>query len=551
MKNDFNPTSQSALMAKADAVRQEYKERAIQEKAKQLDLNYVNLMQFPINPDLADILTAEESRVAHVAVYFKSGKKIKVATTNLDEVAQSVLTRLREKGYWVEVSLCSEESLEMVQKIYQTKEFIEPEGLEGEYSDAEIQASMKEVLSLKDLKDKIESSAFNLALEYIQNGAFRSRASDIHFEPDRDDVGVRFRIDGILHAVFRIQSEVFEGIAKEIKYASHIKLNITHLPQDGQYSFSVQKDHLINVRVSTLPTQHGEAIVMRLLDQNKQVSTIDQLGFSAQHVHQLKKVSTMDNGLVLVTGPTGSGKTTTLYALLKLIDTHKKKIITLEDPIEYSIKGVSQSQVHEKDKYYFSNGLRAILRQDPDVVMVGEVRDIETAEAATQASLTGHLVFSTLHTNSAIETIPRLINMGVRPFILSPSLNLIIAQRLVRRLCSCAQERVLTEKEADELKDRFEFLMKKGLLKAIPKKVKSATGCDQCGQTGYKGQLVIAENLVIDDKIRQMILNQVSMIEIKNYLKNEVMMLNLAEDGILKVIAGFTSLEEVSRVTEI
>lgn len=545
------PASNKKLANRAAEVKQQFKERAIQAKAKELDIPYVNLLATPINPDLVRILSKEDAEEARAAVFMQTGKKLRIAVVEPDEKAQALVEKLRGQGYWVEVSLCSEESLEAAHKMYFTKQYKEKERLETEVKEEDLGSVADEIAGLQELKAKIEAANYDLALNYIQVGAYKTHSSDIHFQPEEKSVTVRFRIDGVLKPVFDIEPKTYDGILKEIKYLSHLKLNIIDVPQDGQYSFTINQRQ-INVRVSTLPTHYGETTVMRLLDAQRAEIPLEELGFEGEALKNMQESSKLSHGMILVTGPTGSGKTTTLYTLLQSIDTKAKKVITLEDPIEYNLPGISQSQVQEDKDYDFASGLRAILRQDPDVIMVGEIRDLETAETAAQASLTGHLVLSTLHTNSAIESIPRLVNMGVKSFILAPSLDLIVAQRLVRKLCpKCAQSAPLTDSEKQHITEVLEKIKAKGIeTPALPAELKHSKGCEACGQTGFIGQIAIAEVLRFDQGLRNAILENKPMPEIYDYINKESKMLTLNEDGILKVMKGMTTLEEVERVAK-
>ncbi|MCC6643148.1 type II/IV secretion system protein, partial [Candidatus Peregrinibacteria bacterium] len=309
----------------------------------------------------------------------------------------------------------------------------------------------------------------------------------------------------------------------------------------------------IDVRVSVLPTEYGESFVMRLLDSGRQLVSFEELGFSGQYLQKIENLAKISHGMILVTGPTGSGKTTTLYTLLSKFNSPQSKIITLEDPIEYHLEGISQSQINEKGGYNFASGLRAILRQDPEIIMIGEVRDLETAETAAQAALTGHVMLSTLHTNSAIETIPRLINIGLPAFMIGPSLHTIIAQRLARRICPhCRQEKPIPKAELDELKRVLESI--KGVRPAenitIPETLPVAAGCDQCSHTGYKGRVTIAEFLEIDFEMKDLILNKASTTKMIEAARRKGM-ITMREDGVLKVLQGITTLEEIHRVTAI
>jgi type II secretory ATPase GspE/PulE/Tfp pilus assembly ATPase PilB-like protein len=538
------------LAARAQEVKQQFKEKAVQQKAKEHDMAYVNLLTMPLNPDVANIVPKEEAEAARVAPFFMSGKKIRIAVIDLDEKAQAVVEKLRKQGYWVEVNMCSEESLVAAHKVYFTKQYKEKEKLDTEVKEEDLGSVADEIAGLQELKQKIESANFDAALNYIQVGAMKTHSSDIHFQPEEKSVTVRFRVDGVLRPVFELKPATYEGILKEVKYQSHLKLNITNVPQDGQYSFIINQRQ-INVRVSTLPTHYGEATVMRLLDAERADIPLEDLGFEGEALKNMQEAAQLTHGMILVTGPTGSGKTTTLYTLLQSIDTKAKKVITLEDPIEYNLAGISQSQIEEDNDYDFASGLRAILRQDPDVIMVGEIRDLETAETAAQASLTGHLVISTLHTNSAVESIPRLVNMGLKSFILAPALDLIVAQRLVRRLCECAEAQPITDAEKSHIEKTLQAVKGKGIeAPVVPSTLKHAKGCEKCGNTGYKGQLSVAEVLRFDQGLRNLILENKPMPEIYEYINKNSKMLSLHEDGVLKVIKGVTTLEEVVRVAE-
>ncbi len=546
-----NQNQNTKLAAKAAEVKQQFKEKAVQAKAKELDLPYVNLMMTPVNPDIAQVVSREEAQAAQAAPFFMSGKKLRVAVVEPDEKAQALVEDLRKKGYWVEVNICSEESLAAAHKIYFTKQYKEHEKLQTEVKEEDLGSVADEIAGLQELQQKIEAASFDAALNYIQVGAYKTHSSDIHFQPEENSVTVRFRVDGVLKPVFSLKTQTYEGILKEIKYLASLKLNIANIPQDGQYSFIIN-ERQINVRVSTLPTHYGEATVMRLLDPQRSQIPLEEIGFEGLALERMKQAASLSHGMILVTGPTGSGKTTTLYTLLQQVDTQTKKVITLEDPIEYNLAGISQSQIREDQDYDFASGLRAILRQDPDIIMVGEIRDLETAETAAQASLTGHLVISTLHTNSAVESIPRLTNMGVKGFILAPALDLIVAQRLVRKLCpDCAETAPVTDSEKEQIIKTLEALTKKGIeAPQMPAELKHAKGCATCGQTGFVGQLAIAEVLPFDDGLRNLILENKPMPEVYQYINENLKMLTLLEDGILKAMKGMTTLEEVYRVAQ-
>jgi general secretion pathway protein E len=382
-------------------------------------------------------------------------------------------------------------------------------------------------------------------IRYVNAIIFKAnseRASDVHIEPYEDKLKVRFRIDGVLHDIASEEKAFQAAIISRVKVMSGLNIAEKRLPQDGRIGLKIAGRD-VDIRVSTVPTQFGERIVMRLLDKTATVLDLEQLGITGKTLETVLRLITKPNGIILVTGPTGSGKTTTLYSCLNRINTSDLNILTVEDPIEYQLAGIGQMQVNPKINFTFANGLRAILRQDPDVVMVGEIRDTETAEIAIQASLTGHLVFSTLHTNDSAGAITRLIDMGIEPFLVSSSVLAIMAQRLVRRLCPhCRQPYEITDDEAKEL--------------AIdPTKLKSRTvyrpgeaQCDECQNTRYTGRLGIHELLMIDEEIRSLILQRVDSNSIKSAaVRRGFTPLRL--DGAQKVLAGVTSIQEVLLAT--
>ena len=365
--------------------------------------------------------------------------------------------------------------------------------------------------------------------------AVKARASDIHLEPFENKLSIRFRVDGVLREVLQYQKNITQMIISRIKIMSKLDISERRLPQDGRISISVGKRD-IDLRVSTLPSSFGERVVLRILEKDKTQIQLDQLGFSEEILKNFRKNLSKNEGIILVTGPTGSGKTTSLYSGLREISDRSQNILTIEDPVEYALDGIGQTQVNTKTGLTFAKGLRAILRQDPDIVMVGEIRDKETAEIAIQASLTGHLVLSTVHTNSAVNAITRLRDMGIEPYLLSSSLVYVLSQRLVRRLCSACK--VLDDESKNSLLETHEL---KG-------KVYKAGACDKCDNTGYKGRLSIGEFINIDDKVSELIHNSASENEISDYVYSNNK--KIYENGLIAISKGETSLSELMRVTE-
>ncbi|MEK7080263.1 MAG: GspE/PulE family protein, partial [Patescibacteria group bacterium] len=388
-------------------------------------------------------------------------------------------------------------------------------------------------------------------LDVILFGAIKLEASDIHIEPQESDARLRIRLDGILQDVVFFDQNIYRHLVSRLKLLSHLKLNITDKPQDGRFSIEIA-DALIEIRNSSLPAEYGESIVMRILNP-KSLIGLDDLGLRKDLYKIFEKEITKPNGMIIVTGPTGSGKTTTLYAFLKKIQNPEIKIITIEDPIEYHLKGISQTQVAPEKGYDFSDGLRSIVRQDPDVILVGEIRDLETAKIALQAALTGHLVLSTLHTNDAAGTIPRLVDLGAEPSSIASGLKMAVAQRLVRKVCKKCS--TLSKPNSEELAE-----LKRGL-KKLPSSIKlpdldklqiarvKEKGCEFCNFTGYKGRQGLFEAFLVDSEMEKFILTNPPVSAIRD-LAIKKGMTTMYQSGLIDVAFGDTTLEEVKRVVE-
>ncbi|MDD5769326.1 MAG: GspE/PulE family protein [Candidatus Gracilibacteria bacterium] len=394
--------------------------------------------------------------------------------------------------------------------------------------------------------------------DYIILGAVLSGASDIHIEPLASFVRLRYRIDGELKEILEYQSFLHQGIVARFKILSDLKIDESRVPQDGRISKTIEEKPL-DLRVSTLPTVQGEKIVMRIVDKSKKVPKLEELGIEGKNLKLVKKSISLPNGIILTSGPTGSGKSTTLYAALSVLNKENVNIMTLEDPVENQVDGINQSQVKPNIGYTFANGLRTALRQDPDIIMVGEIRDHETIEIAIEASLTGHLVLSTIHTNSASETLTRVLQMGIQPFLIPASFNSVIAQRLIRRLCPhCKKQIGLNELDKETLKDiqnainlteKEELLSRVGAEILKSPKFYKPIGCEQCDNTGYKGRVGLYEVLEITSGVKEMILSGDSAFNInKQAIKDG--MISLEQDGIIKALNGLTSLEEVYSVAK-
>lgn len=414
----------------------------------------------------------------------------------------------------------------------------------------------RKINHLSSLKKEINlslSENTSKLLNIIMAGGVTIGASDIHIEPLEEKAKIRVRIDGVLQDVIDLSKDKYDSIASRIKLISGVKLNVKNKPQDGRFtilypSSNKEKEYAIEIRMSVLPSEHGESFVMRILDPRKLI-TISKLGLRDELLQIFKKEIKKPNGMIIVTGPTGSGKTTSLYAFLKDLRSSEMKIITIEDPIEYHLDGISQTEVDPKQGYDFASGLRAIVRQDPDAILVGEIRDLETASISLQAALTGHTVFSTLHTNDAAGAIPRLQALGEKPVNIAPAINVIIAQRLVRRVCNNCKEEISLKEFNEEFYEKIKKEVD-GLdqIKITPETtIHKAKGCKKCNFTGYKGRLGVFEALVVDDEIKDLIFSNPSTSEIRKKAI-EKGMITLKQAGLIKLLRGKTSPEEIDRV---
>jgi type IV pilus assembly protein PilB len=412
---------------------------------------------------------------------------------------------------------------------------------------------------IAELQSAIIASDVPQVAEQIVNVAIEIGSSDIHIEPSEYTVRVRLRVDGILRQIVEYPPSIHSALVSRLKIMGNLKIDESRIPQDGRVQITTPEGRELDLRLSTLPTVHGEKIVMRLQDRSRKIPKLEELGIEPHNLKILKRAIAAPNGVLLTTGPTGSGKTTTLYSCLHILNTLEVNIMTIEDPVEIQMDGLNQSQVHPAIDYTFAYGLRTALRQDPDIIMVGEIRDRETIEVAVEAALTGHLVLSTIHTNSAVATITRLLDMDVPAFLITATVNAIIAQRLVRKVCDkCKKE--------DELKPEIEKKLRKAIetmnptqrkrlgleSDTAPLKIYHGEGCDECGDTGYKGRVGLYEILEMSNALKDLILKSASPIEVENQSIAEGMK-TLEHDGVEKILNGITTMEEVyavARATE-
>jgi type IV pilus assembly protein PilB len=554
---------QEDLKTKLAKLHREGEERGAERLAQKLGYEYADLSKTPISLEAVKILSEDESRDGKAAVIqVSASKKIAVAVADPSlPASKKILEELAQKKYEVKVVIVSLSSLAAAWRFYR---FVKPESevITGKVViPKERLAELRTKLTSLDAIHK-EFAGLDLAktspviiIEIIFAGALALRASDIHAEAGEKAGKIRFRIDGVLHDIFNdLAPALYRNFVSRIKLLSGMKINVYDEAQDGRFTIAML-DKEVEMRVSVIPAEFDETIVMRILDPSATMVGLPDLGLREDNLMIVNKAIARPNGLILNTGPTGSGKTTTLYAFLRTMNNPEIKIITLEDPIEYRIDGVEQTQVNEEAGYTFGNGLRAIVRQDPDVILVGEIRDLETADIALQASLTGHLVLSTLHTNDAVGAVPRLINLGAKPVTIGPALTLVIAQRLVRILCPHC-------KKAVELSDDMKAKIK-AALDRLPSKVDKTkylpgaggnysvfepVGCDQCNGLGYKGRIGIFEFLEGGPEVETAILKEASEVVLREIAKKQEMV-TMQEDGILKVLLGQTSFKEVEGAT--
>lgn len=524
-------------------------------QAKSLGVPLLDTLPKGIDKTILSVIPEESARKYSMVPFRKKKDTLFVAMVNpQDFEALNVLRFLAEKErLGIEVYLVSEKIFDEIIKLYA--------GADRALNNA--------ILSLKNQdggvegekhKKKQEADIFQDApiaalVEVIVKHALDGRASDIHIEPIEGSFRVRFRVDGLLRAELVFPKEVGRAVISRIKILSNLKIDENRKPQDGRFHFESEEGS-VDLRVSSLPVMEGEKIVMRVLDKGSNLSDLEKLGLWGRNRSILETRIREPFGIILITGPTGSGKSTSLYAFLQILNKEERNIITLEDPVEYFMEGINQSQIRPEIGYTFANGLRAILRQDPNVIMVGEIRDNETAELAIHAALTGHLVLSTLHTNDVIGSIPRLVDMGIEPFLLSSSLQAVAAQRLVRRICEhCKKESDLTEVQKEKVATILHSISEKeivayGLEPNQEIKVFSGKGCDKCSTTGYKGRIAIYEVIEVDDTMHEVIADQKGNESAVGRAAEAQGMLSMKQDGILKVLKGITTLSEVERVTE-
>lgn len=533
--------------------------------ATQYRIPYIDLSKIMVENEALSVVPESISRSLGFAPFALKGKELSIGVQSPGRIESSnYLQKLKEKGFILDVYMVSTRSLKKVWDRYieiSQAERVKAGSLDIE--DSNLKSKIEVIKTLQDIEVEIQKTTTETSthritkiLEVVFAGAIALGVSDIHIEPEDDVTKIRFRLDGVLHSVVDINHQTYWLINSRIKLLSGMKLSKGRA-QDGRFSIFLDGVE-ISMRVSIMPGAFGEGIVMRLLNPKATQVELEELGIEDKLFKIVNREIQKPNGMILITGPTGSGKTTTLYSFLQRIKSTANKVITIEDPIEYHLEGITQTQTNNSKEYDFAAGLRAALRHDPDVMMVGEIRDGETATIAVESSLTGHLVFSTLHTNNASGVIPRLIDLGVNPKILSSALSMAIGQRLIRKLCQhCKQERPVTEEEKEIIhtvlqaaQDAGKDVKAYGIDIEKPPTLYTAPGCEVCNGIGYKGRIGIFEAVLADEKIQALMANYPSETEIRAVAKTQGI-LDMKEDGIVKALKGVTSLEEVKHVVDI
>ena len=528
-------------------------------KSKIFGLPSVDLFNKEINKEYLNIISAEVADNYKCVIFNKDGNFVDVAILNpFNYNAKEAIEFItRKKQYNIKYYVTSSPSIKAALKQYKSMgtkmdTFVD----DAKKTSSNIKNNEKIIKAQADIKniDDLNSPIVNIVTTIIQH-AIEENASDIHIEPTREDVRIRYRVDGDLYTSTTLPKYMHSAIIARVKVMSNLKIDETRIPQDGRMNF-LFKDNIYDFRISIIPISDGEKIVMRILDTSQKAPTLESLGIESHNIDLMNRALKLTTGIILVCGPTGSGKSTTLFSALSILNRENINIVTLEDPVEYVVEGVNQSQVRPEIGYTFASGIRSFLRQDPDIIMVGEIRDNETAELCVHAGLTGHLVLSTLHTNDAVGAIPRLLDMKIEPFLLSSSLSLLLSQRLVRKICKyCKTEIMVDEKIKKDAVDKISKIDKKTLKeygikieKDIDKmKFYCGKGCAYCNNTGYKGRMSIVESIWITDEIKQIIERGAFASEIEKELVDQNF-ISIEQDGIMKAIRGDISLQDVKTV---
>jgi len=553
MKFSRNSVSDQLAILREQAEKRDAMRRAGRENLPYLDVGN------PPNRNSLMIIPEGKAKLAGAAVISKDDKKLVVAVYSMtNRKTQEVIKSLKKQGFVPEISITTQSALDIIWSRYDKQKEEESKKRKRISSSVELEKErLEEIRSkinniedainfLKELEDDVQTSVL---LGYILGVALALKVSDVHIEyVTKKEAILRFRIDGTLKDIVRLKERQTRLLVSRVKLLANLKLNIKDAPQDGRFTIEGEEGN-IEVRSSMVPAEFGEAIVMRVLDPSIIGLELANLGLRKDEEEIISRELKRPNGMILVTGPTGSGKTTTLYAFLRKVNSSEIKVITIEDPIEYHLDGIEQTQTDRESNYTFATGLRSILRQDPDVILVGEIRDSETAKVSINAALTGHLVFSTLHTNNAAGAIPRLIDLGIKQSTIGPALILVIAQRLARRLCGgCKKEIKISDDMRSKIDNFTKRLPKKISRDSIGTQLYKAVGCEGC-VSGFSGRIAITELLEIGDVVDTLIREKATERDIQETAIKELGMVLMQQDGIIKALGGITSIGEIERVT--
>ncbi len=530
-------------------------EELVEARTKLYNVPYIDLIGKQVAPSVLNLISAELAQNYRMVAFAREGDEVSLAM--VDPANFKALEALefiaRKNRLKLKYFVASPSGLQYILRQYDNLTQEVAEALKGAAAEQRLDVTKLEIAE-EGFEEISKSAPVSKMVSVILRHAVEGKASDVHIEPVGGETRVRYRIDGILHTSLVLPRNVHQSLVARIKVLSNLKIDETRIPQDGRFRMTIE-GHDIDYRVSTLPLIMNEKVVMRILDTKSTVLELGELGFEGMNREVIESAIQKSHGMFLITGPTGSGKTTTLYGLLQILNEEGVNIVTLEDPVEYFMNGINQSQVNSEVGMTFANGLRSILRQDPDIIMVGEIRDNETAGLAVHAALTGHIVLSTLHTNDAFGAIPRLIDMKIEPFLVASSVNVIMAQRLVRRVCQfCKQESQLPGALEAEVWQEISLIPKahipKDVTLAKPLKVWKGQGCVRCENTGYKGRMAIAEVLAVNQRLQEIMTEKSgNMIEtIRQEFTNQGMF-SMRQDGIFKALRGITTIDEVWDVT--
>ncbi|MFA6512305.1 MAG: GspE/PulE family protein [Patescibacteria group bacterium] len=529
-------------------------DEVVRAKGQLYNVPYADLFGRIVRAEILNLIPQNIANTYHMVTFAREANEVSLAMLNPSDfkALEAIEFIARKNRLTVKYHITTKASLGYILRQYESLSAEVEEALKGAEEEATERQEALVASDDKSFEEVVRQAPVSKMVSVIMRHAVEGGASDVHIEPLEEETRVRFRVDGMLHTSIVLPPNVHNSLVARIKVLSRLKIDETRVPQDGRFRMNIDgKD--IDYRVSTLPLMNNEKVVMRILDTSNRMTMLSDLGFEGKNLEKMEANSLKSHGMFLITGPTGSGKSTTLYALMSRLNKDEVNIITLEDPVEYYMHGINQSQVNPEVGLTFAAGLRSILRQDPDIIMVGEIRDNETAELAVHAALTGHIMLSTLHTNDAFGAVPRLIDMDIEPFLITSSLNLVMAQRLVRRVCQhCTEERTIAEGLEKAVRDELKNVDPKEIPRSLAGELKFmyGRGCPRCENTGYKGRVAIAEVLEMSDELKRIIVDaKQDLIGLIQAEFKRQKMLTIKQDGMVKVLHGSTTIEEVLNAT--